>query len=282
MRHLMIAIVVIGCGGSGKGGGALTADQIGRACESAYACLGQTVVGCLRNLDDLDTLVSIYRPDQLRCLAAAGSDCVGARACIGFSFDPCSGTTTHCEGDRLFLGCQGGSALSLDCSGGAWWTDDATCIERTTTTPTCGIATCTSGTAASCSGTRLSRCNSGALEVFDCGQAGATCTTDAGIVGCGGTGAACTATRCDGNRLVRCLGGHELAFDCSTMFAGGTCVTGGSGGFSCGFGPSCGDTATCSGNTAQLCVLGAQVSVDCAAAGFAGCQSGTCVPATFP
>jgi len=285
MRWPWIALVLAGCGGHpANSSPPLTLDELARACENAYACLapridGPTVPGCLRNLDDLDSAVSMYRPDQIRCLAEAGADCKTARACIGFAFQACSPDGVRCEGDNV-IDCSGGQTLAIDCRGGLWFTDDATCIQGTR--PGCGLATCTAGTPDSCHDTRVVRCVDGVRQEIDCAQVGMTCALDGTSATCGGTGAACTASRCDGTRLIRCEAGHEAVYDCAAMLRGGSCVPGGSDGFSCGFGPACGDTATCAGGTAQLCVLGGQASVDCLASGFVSCASGSCLPASLP
>ena len=286
MRGTRIALAVIamgiGCGGQPgmmSAGPPLTLDDLARACETSYACLappidGPTLPGCLRHLDDFDSVVSMYRADQVRCLAAAGADCTRALACIGMSIAACSPDGQRCEGDRL-IDCTGGQTISIDCRGGLWFSDDATCVAGTK--PGCGTAACAAGTADSCNGTRLVRCIDGVRNEIDCAQVGMTCVLGASAASCGGTGAACTASRCDGKRLIRCDGGHETAYDCTAMLRGGSCVTGGRDGFSCGFGPDCGDTATCTLGSAQLCVLGGQATVDCLAAGFTSCIAGSCL-----
>jgi hypothetical protein len=251
---------------------------------NAFGCIappidGATLPKCLRHLDDGDSVVSIYRPDQIRCLVEAGADCAAARACLGYTVGPCSPDGDRCEGDNL-VECSHGTGLTLDCRGGLWFTDDTTCVPASSVG--CGLATCTDGTPSRCDGTRAVSCRSGVLQAFDCAQAGLTCTIDGDAVGCAGTGAACTASRCDGTTAVLCGGGHEQRYACAAMFDGGTCLDYGREGVSCGFGPDCGGTATCDGNVATLCVLGAQVSVDCVAAGFRSCALGSCIPATFP
>lgn len=281
------AVAVAGCGGQPaamSAGPPLTLDEIARACENGYACLappidGPTIPGCLRNLDDLDSAVSIYRPDQVRCLAAAGADCSKALACVGMAIESCSPDGTRCAGDRV-VDCRGGRTLSIDCRGGLWFSDDATCVQGDK--PGCGTATCGAGTADSCSGTRVVRCADGVRQEIDCAQLGMTCVLDGGAATCGGAGAACSASRCDGKRLIRCEAGHETTYDCAALLRGGSCVEGGHGGFSCGFGPDCGDSATCAGGSAQLCVLGGQASVDCLAAGFTSCAGGSCLPSSLP
>ena len=155
MRYALIAVAIAGCGGhSGAPGGdapgggatALKVSDIAQACVNAYACLappidGPTLPKCLNHLDDGDSVVSIYRPDQIRCLVAAGADCVAARACLGYAYEACSPDGDRCEGDRL-VGCGRGMSLTLDCRGGLWYGDDATCVEAGS--PACGIAACTS------------------------------------------------------------------------------------------------------------------------------------------
>lgn len=298
MRHALVALAIVGCGGHPSGPGdatpstphSLTVDNIARACVNAYACLappidGPTLPSCLGHLDDFDTVISIYRPDQILCLAAAGADCMKARACLGYTIEPCSPDGVRCDGDRL-VDCSRGSGLVLDCRGGLWFDDDATCIpasEPSRTNPTCGLATCTDSTPDRCDGTRILGCNNGVLQAVDCAELGGTCMSDGTGVTCSGIGATCTSSRCEGTTLTRCEGGHEYVYHCAEMFDGGTCFNYGREGASCDFGPSCSGTyATCAGDVTQLCVLGAQTSVDCVASGFARCELGSCIPATFP
>jgi hypothetical protein len=224
-------------------------------------------------------LVSMYRPDQVRCLAAAGADCVAAAACVGYAYGPCAPDGDHCEGDRAVY-CSRGAGLSLDCRHGLWYTGDTTCVAGTSVT--CGIAACSPDTPYHCEGSRVVHCIDGVLDVADCAPLGATCVDDGGFATCVGTSPECTATRCEGSELIRCSGGHEFRYACGEILDGGTCINEGIDGASCAFGPDCGDTATCAGNVTQLCVLGAQVSIDCVASGFAGCDLGSCLPATFP
>lgn len=290
MRHAMIAVLIAGCGGHSSGNSdaqmarPLAAEDIARACINAYACLappidGPTLPDCLHKLDDGDTVVSIYRPEQIRCLVAAGADCTRARACLGYTYGACAPDGTHCEGDRL-VDCSRGMGLTLDCRHGLWYSDDSTCVAASS--PTCGIGTCARNTPERCDGTRALRCSNEVLLAFDCAQVGATCNLEGTSAQCVGSGPACTASRCDGTKLIRCAGGHEYTYQCAEMFQGGTCVDDGRSGHSCGFGPDCGETATCNGNTSQLCVLGAQISIDCVASGYAGCSLGSCLTATFP
>lgn len=262
----------------------LTLDDIARACVSGYACLAPpidnpTIPTCLSHLDDFDTVVSIYRPAQIQCLAKAGADCTAARACLGYTYGACSPDGQHCDGDRL-TDCSGGSGLLLDCRHGLWFTSDATCVAGTPVG--CGIGTCTAGTPTRCDGSRALVCKGGVLEALDCAQLGETCVTTSSGATCAASGAACTASRCEGNQLVRCDGGHEQRYACDAMLAGGTCVNQGRGGASCAFGVDCSSGAACAGNVTQLCVLGRQVSIDCVAAGFASCSVGSCIPARFP
>jgi hypothetical protein len=291
MRHAIIALTIAGCGGHSSGttdgavpGQALTLDDVARACENGYACLAPpidnpTIPTCLGHLDDGDSIVSIYRPAQIRCLADAGANCAAARACVGYTYGACSPSGLHCDGDRR-VDCSGGSGLSLNCRGGLWYTSDSTCV--TGSSVDCGIGTCTDGAPSRCDGSRAVICQNGVLKAFDCAQLGETCSAAGGDAGCVAAGAACTASRCEGNQLVRCDGGHEQRYACDAMFHGGICASTGRDGASCAFGPDCSTPATCAGNVAQLCVLGAAVSFDCVAAGFAACNVGSCVTATFP
>lgn len=291
MRHVVIAFAIAGCGGHSGAADrdaapamALTRDDIARACVNAYACLGPpidgpTISSCLGHIDDGESLVSMYRPAQIRCLVAAGANCVAARACVGYALGACSPDGRRCDGDRV-IECSAGSGTTLDCRGGLWFSSDSTCVVGTAVT--CGIGTCAGGTPSRCDGSRVVQCLNGVQEVFDCAQLGDTCYSTGGAAICIGTGAPCTASRCEGNQLIRCDSGREQRYACDAMLDGGTCVGYGRGGASCGFGPDCGAAATCAGNVAQLCVLGAQSSVDCVAAGFSRCALGSCVPATFP
>jgi hypothetical protein len=284
MRGAWLALVIVGCGGKpaaapdGAQPTQLTLDEIGRACESASACIANsvTLLSCMSNLDKLDSPVSIHRSHQVRCLAAAGADCDAAAACIGVATATCQANDYRCEGDT-YVFCRVFSGIATNCRGGLWYSDDSTCVERSGSHPDCGQGTCAPDTPQSCRGTRMVRCFAGVRSEIDCAQIGMTCLLDGGVATCGGSGAACTASRCDGDRLIRCQGGHEAIYDCAAMLRGGSCVAGGPDGFSCGFGRDCGNTATCAGATAQLCVLGGQASVNCLAEGFTSCVNGGCL-----
>jgi hypothetical protein len=283
MRHVLIAIAIAGCGGSSGGSITLTREEIAQACVNAYACLappidGPTLPGCLRKLDDDDGLVSMYRPEQVRCLAEAGADCTRARACIGYTFGACSPDTVHCEGDHL-VDCVNGSGFSVDCRSGLWFSGE-TCVANPA--PICGLGPCTDGTPDRCDGTRVVHCSSGVLQSGDCARYGDTCIIDNGRATCAGPGATCTASRCEGTRLIRCTAGHEVRYACDAILAGGTCVPIGRDGASCAFDTACVESATCTGNVTQVCVLGTQVTIDCVATGFQSCYLGSCIPSTFP
>lgn len=279
-----VAVAAAGCGGSSGGSVTLTRDEIARACVNANACLqppidGPTLPSCLHKIDDDDGLVSMYRPEQVRCLAEAGADCKAARACIGYEYGMCAPNTVHCDGDRLVT-CIEGAGFSVDCRHGLYFTGEMTCVA--TPTATCGVAPCDASTPDRCNGTHVEHCANGVLVSADCGQLGLACALDSGHASCTGPGQACTASRCEGSKLVRCEAGHEVTYACDRMLAGGTCVPVGRDGASCGFDTACTETATCAGTSTQVCVLGTQVSVDCVAAGFRSCNLGSCIPATFP
>jgi hypothetical protein len=301
MRHapvVLVALAIAGCGGhagaahTDAGADAqvaappLTREEIAHACVNAFACLappidGPTLPNCLRHLDDGDRLVSMYRPEQIRCLVAAGADCVAARACVGYTYGPCAPDGDHCEGDRL-VQCSRGAGLSLDCRHGLWYTGDTTCVAGRLVE--CGISACAPDTPYHCEGSRVMHCIDGVLDVQDCAAVDANCVDEGGFATCVAKTTECTETaaRCEGTNLIRCGGGRELRYACAEMFDGGMCLNEGRDGASCAFGPSCGDSATCAGNVTQLCVLGAQVSIDCIASGFGGCDLGSCLPKTFP
>ena len=263
--------------GTGSAGNPLTADQIEKACVAVYSCDfqalgGKTVNDCMTKLSDGDTLASYYRPDQIRCLAAAGSDCTAALACIGMSIGSAGSCSdiTACNGS-VFHSCQGGRSFDTQCAGGLYFTSDTTCL-ATGGTHTCGLATCTQ-TSTTCDGTRLVHCNGSLETVFDCGPYGMTCD---GSPSCVGAGAACSAASCQGTSWVRCEGGHEARVDCAAALQGGTCVDATTG---CGFAATCADSspATCNGNVLTACVLGTPMTLDCVAAGYQGCSAGECV-----
>jgi hypothetical protein len=305
----MRACVVLGliaCGGHGAGGDGstdappaapLTAEQLALACESVYGCIappigGPTIPDCLTHLYGGDVLVAVTRADQIRCLAAAGGDCTVARACIGYAMETCTTPVDECRGDTHYS-CDGTLAVELDCRSGAWFTSDSTCVTGvgvSGVSNNCGLGTCTNNgsTTTTCDGSRIVACQSnGVREPIDCNQFfGETCSMVGSNAECTGMGAACTGGgHCEGTTLVRCDGGHEQRVDCPTVLDGGTCLPIGSGGATCNFDTACtpsGATATCNGTTSSLCILGTTVNVDCAAAGFASCAEGSCLPAHLP
>ena len=93
----------------------------------------------------------------------------------------------------------------------------------------------------------------------------------------------------DGTTIVWCDTGFEHAVDCAALVAGATVQQGTKSDFGtvdfCGFASACqpGWTATtCSGNTLTLCALGQVYQLDCIAAGYAGCMTSHCMPASLP
>jgi len=262
----------------GSGAGApLTADQIEKACIAAYSCdFAGSASKCGNDLSDGDTLVSEFRPDQIRCLAAAGSSCATALACIGLALSaPCGPEGTTCMGTVEHT-CQNATAFDTQCAGGLWFTPDSTCV-TTNTGHGCGLTTCTSG--ASCDGARAHDCANGIDQVVDCAVYGMTCASNGTLASCVGTGAACTGQRCDGSTWVRCQGGREQRVDCAAQLEGGTCVTASDGALFCGYANECSNAtaSTCNSNVLSFCVLGKQMTFDCSAAGYAGCSGGNCV-----
>jgi hypothetical protein len=266
--------------------GQITADEVTRACASAYSCYPfntRTVSDCLNDLDDPETLVSLSRLDQIHCLALAGGDCAASRACLGYTVvqNGCPTAYPTCNGDVLHT-CTAGIAEDYSCAGSLWYAVDAACLPIANNDDACGLRLCT-GSDRTCEANRVIHCNGRAAQAQDCPIA---CLADAAGINaaCGDPdGAACDAPRCDGATRVDCVQGQELRVDCAAELDGGTCLVGADGLPHCRFASECeAGTAVCAGDVLPLCTLGRSVSLDCKALGFKSCDGSLCLRAVFP
>jgi hypothetical protein len=137
----------------------------------------------------------------------------------------------------------------------------------------CNAGTCPVGSPGTCAGALVEACEAGHLEpIEDCSVLDNALCSTAG---CQGTGPACANSRCDGSTVVACRGGNETRYDCSKD--GLTCVSVGQY-VGCGLDTACDPTrfafqATCNGTVLTYCYLGRVKTLDCVAAGWKGCTT---------
>jgi hypothetical protein len=264
-------------------------DDVVHACMTASLCGIATAgfVDCVSDLADVrdpPTLVAegLIAPSEVPCLAAAGTDCDRARACmnLGMPAAVCTAPTASCDGDVVH-GCGGGTTplhqTAFDCA-----SVGLRCLTDSLGNPACVAGACSSGEDA-CVGDTHVDCNNGVLQVTaDCIFFDGHCTTDAatGKHRCGGDGAACSSTerRCDGDVVVACDGSHEARVDCAAL--GLRCVGSGQS-VECANDTRCHvDTAmtTCDAGRITYCFAGTWLTADCVAAGFSGCGPAGCAP----
>jgi hypothetical protein len=278
MKRGLIAFALVSCGHDKAPGAELTTDEISIACATAAACVHEdpampprSVADNLILVDLPDSYLSIFRPENIRCLVAAHGDCATARACVGFTESACSADTFTCHGSSTYK-CTNGLAVEFDCG------PEATCITNAVGLPTCGQATCTSD-ALPCDGTKQLTCSNNVSLVDDCAEQGATCVADGSGQGrCAPISPCPNANACDGS--AACSPAH-IPRACDQLLAGGTCVEQTLASVTiatCGFASECDVTTppVCSGNVLSLCTLGKTATIDCVAAGFSGCGAGAC------
>jgi len=260
-------------------------EQAVSACVAFASCVpGDGVHACFQRQ------LNLFSPEEIRCLASAGSDCARVATCIGISVRSApsdGGCGKSCE-DGMLVTCSDSFRYKSDCT--RWGARGDSCFASSLTAG-CGIASCTQ-TRESCEGTKRVVCDLGVLTVNDCRNGGAlTCQQNGNQTTCVGAGAACSdaegATRCDGEVLVRCVGGREDRRDCRIGFEGGGCRVRSDSvdssafcGYDTGCRPKSGEEA-CSGDGGlklTFCAGGQARTVDCVALGHRGCAGRACAP----
>ena len=231
-------------------------------------------------------------PSQRDCLAAAGLDCAAALDCVSMPAS-CDQPTWSCDGDTLTFcdAFSGPRAVTQDCAASGLH-----CVMLGGEQAFCGLGSCDPQSFVPvCAGTIATRCqpltswDGHSLGSFivagpDCADFDATCDNGQ----CVGNGPACTADsyRCDGDVIVRCDGsGHEERLQCA---AGTHCgaTTGPGFGYGCvsdttGHQIVCQIDPTfqqCHGDSLEYCDDHGNQTLDCQSLGYAGCDSGRCVP----
>jgi hypothetical protein len=296
MRLLAAIVAVAACSGDGRssvGGDAArmedgaidgqatmlpTAEQLAIACVTLDVCTPNvTIPQCMGGLKGLITAPSLYRPEQIACLANAGGDCAVARACIGLAETPCTAGGKYCQGSMVHS-CDGTTDHSVQCAGGLWYPADATCVIGNEAT--CGYATCSTPGEKTCIGDKVHWCQPFyAVIDVDCSLVdGWTCVMTSTGATCGmANTATCTVSGCVGDVYVDCIEGREARLDCSKLLAAGRC----SDANSCVFGAQCNylntqDTFCIDSDRLSVCSLGVPVTVSCKQLGFTGCNAHEC------
>jgi hypothetical protein len=275
MRGIVIVVLLGACGGGGKGGGggALTQDELTNACVLFGSCIGGDGVN-----DCFTDIVPALPPSAMRCIIAAGNDCVASRACLGFTFSMVTSCTERCDGNTI-VECEGSTIeFRGDCDSPL--STGPTCFIGNFGRPECGVSTCTVESR-TCAGSVAQECDvdTGILGELDCGERNLECAN--GVCTSPGGGGACTdgtPTHCTGAAIESCSNGTTELFDCPSLISGSTCIAGIEP--FCGYGTACVPTKgaeTCTGNTLNFCAAGVVGSVDCTSLGFTQCLNGQCV-----
>ena len=232
-------------------------------------------------------------PAERDCLAAAGLDCAAALACVSAPA-ACDQPTWSCDGDTLTFcdAFSGPRAVTRDCAAAGLH-----CV-MLGAQAFCGLGSCDpKSTPPTCAGNAVASCHQeeswdgrllgGIVGVGeDCADFDATCDNGQ----CVGNGPACTPSPdklgCDGDDVLGCDdSGHQERFHCP---AGTHCGSTTGPGFSYG----CVSDATgkqvvcqidptfqqCHGDSLEYCDDHGNETLDCKSLGYAGCDSGRCVP----
>lgn len=224
----------------------------------------------------------------LKCVAAAGADCVKIYECLNganANVNCVPGGIAECNNNVrsicLNLGNNMGKKLALQCM--AFGLQCVTNVSN----PVCGIGSCNvpdgGGAVQGCFGDWTSECRQGTqtanenCKVWDI----AKCAVNNNIASCVGSGAACAKGRCvvvNGKSLwLECKSGREAAFDCGQQAL--TCVEAvGDGGVlgvtGCRNGNAC-DTGTyqetCNGDVLSYCDYGVVKTSNCKTDGWVKC-----------
>jgi hypothetical protein len=232
-------------------------------------------------------------PAQRDCIAAAGLDCTAALDCLSTPAS-CDAPTWSCDGDTLTFcdAFSGPRVVTRDCAA-----EGLHCVMLGGVQAFCGLGSCdpTSFTS-SCAGSIVTACvpqtswqdkGLGGLVIAaaDCAEQDSSCVDSE----CVGNGAPCTPSPdtigCDGNDVLTCASGHVARNHCS---AGTHCGPTTGPGFSYGCLSDATNSQTvceidpnfdqCQGDSLEYCDDHGKHSLDCKSLGYAGCDSGHCVP----
>jgi hypothetical protein len=270
-------------------------DRVALACATMTSCrladlagvvgsFGSAMASCVSACNGIDRRDIQYSTHidsaSIDCLAAAGSDCVRATACLNGGVTPPACTPdgfSVCDGN-IERDCKHGHTTSFDCT-----SMGLTCIsDPNTSWGACGFATCTKEYEASCQGDVVATCVVGMsgpkmwVPQTDCAAIGGTCSNVNGAPSCRGKGDSCamgSAPTCQDNLAVSCLAGRTAILDCTGIRKrcnSGKCVP-----FD-----SCAASPTCQGLVLTVCGPDGAESVDCGGLGFRGCDptnGGRCI-----
>jgi hypothetical protein len=210
-------IVVLAACARIESSGPPTARQLASACIKYSACGPSSVLGCINFADRAESDLSVYRPDEIRCLADNNSgDCAEVLACLGdecprstCQLGPCTNLGVRiCNGSRIETCESDGILSSFDCG-----TYDEACVP-TDFGPTCsrGVPCSISG----CEGNTLLACNFEMLHAVDCGglYSGGTCLAPAHRCGYADDCNAGEDPYCVGDVVHVCTLGDVIEIDC--------------------------------------------------------------------
>ena len=218
----MVSIAVLAACARIESTGPPTASQLATACIRYAACgSAVTVQSCINGAVEVYSNISVFRPEEIRCLANGSSDCTTVLACLddGCLNGSCEvGTCTmpgimRCAGTRVQT-CEPNNVLTeFDCS---VFENESCRVDSfgpscgTNNPVPCSGSRCDGGTFVLCSGEEhrisCSELYSGGLcnaRAESCGFAD-ECTTD-------------QQAACAGNSLHMCVLGKLVDLDCTEL-----------------------------------------------------------------
>ena len=178
----VLVLAVVGCGNS-----TVTQQSGAAACLTASGCgiLIGGISACTQFISLINepngAAAAHLSPEQVNCIASAGSDCTAAKKCLAGGSTPavCSGTSESCLGNTYqtctaAAGSGGNKGVqTYDCA-----SVGKMCVANNGNVD-CGFGTCAGGTTATCvntdgtpNGNFVQRCTGGIIQRDDCGRDG--------------------------------------------------------------------------------------------------------------
>lgn len=277
-------------------GGAVTADEVVRACSFLHLCqyttfpehLAGNAPSCVQKVANaaigIDTPTAEARQvfARLRACGASSTTCDAFRRCMNLgTIRTCAGPRDHrCEGNTAIrcrhstdaypttIACD---QLGLACQGGQ-------CVGPMT------APACNADAPPRCDGSAVVTCLGGREAREDCAALGGTCLAGsparcvpAGTMPCATPGAMCTGHALTGCRPAPDTGmAYTVRYDCAAGMR--TCGMAAPAGFACLPATECSDPprqwgGTCDGNAVVACIEGRRVRMPCSAVGRTTCNA---------
>jgi len=218
----MVSIAVFAACARIESTGPPTARQLATACIRYAACgSAVSVQSCINGAPEVYSNISIYRPDEIRCLANGSSDCTAVLACLddGCINGSCQvGTCSmpgimRCAGTRIQT-CEYNNVLTeFDCA----VFENETC-RQDGSFPSCGTNNPVSCFSSRCDGGTFVLC-SGEEHRISCAElySGGLCLARAESCGFADECTTVQEPTCIGNSLKMCVLGKLVDVDCTEL-----------------------------------------------------------------